>query len=291
MPDGSSLQRTDEFAKKVRGILQSTPGVDIVGTITGFNFLTYAAQSNAAVLFAILKPWDERPPEQSAPNLVNALRMKLLSLPDGVALSFDPPSIPGMGSTGGFEFQVEDLTGRGSAALNDAMQAVLAEARKQPELNAQGLFSTFSNSTPQFKYDLDRNKAKLLGLNLAGCVQHASDIFGLALRERLQSVRPHLPCHHAGGKGRAAVWRPTSPSCTSAMRQVAWLPLSTLGSLKPWSVRRPSRTTQLRLRAHQRRRKRRASARARRSLRWSARLKPRCRAISALNGRASRSRS
>ena len=104
--------------------------------------------------------------------------MKLLSLPEGIALSFDPPSIPGMGSTGGFEFQVEDLTGRGSAALNEALQAVLAEARKQPELNAQGLFSTFSNSTPQFKYDLDRNKAKLLGLNLPDVFNTLQIYFG-----------------------------------------------------------------------------------------------------------------
>src|SRR6202034_1349576 len=70
------------------------------------------------------------------------------------------------GATGGFEFQVEDLTGQGSAALNDATQAVIAEARKQPEISAQQLFSSFSTSTPQFTYDLDRNKAKLLGLNL-----------------------------------------------------------------------------------------------------------------------------
>ncbi len=167
LPDGASLQRTDEVAKKVRDILQSTPGVDIVGSISGFNFLTNAAQSNSAVEFAILKPWDERTPEQSAPNLVNTLRMKLLSLPEGIALSFDPPSIPGMGATGGFEFQVEDLTGRGPTALNEALQAVLAEARKQPELKrSHGLFSPFSTSTPQFNYDLDRNKAKLLGLNL-----------------------------------------------------------------------------------------------------------------------------
>ncbi|TGV30362.1 efflux RND transporter permease subunit, partial [bacterium M00.F.Ca.ET.168.01.1.1] len=65
-----------------------------------------------------------------------------------------------------FEFQVEDLSGRGSAALNDVTQALLAEARKQPELNPQQLFSSFSTSTPQFNYDLDRSKAKLLGLNL-----------------------------------------------------------------------------------------------------------------------------
>src|SRR5712672_4737468 len=144
MPDGASLQRTDEFAKKVRGILQSTPGVDIVGTITGFNFLTYAAQSNSAVLFAILKPWDQRPPEQNASTIVASVRPKLLQIPDAIALSFDPPSIPGLGTTGGFEFQIEDLTGRGSTALNEAAQSVIAEARKQPELNAQQLFSSFS---------------------------------------------------------------------------------------------------------------------------------------------------
>ncbi|MDX8438142.1 efflux RND transporter permease subunit [Mesorhizobium australafricanum] len=166
LPDGASLERTDAVAQKARDILQNTPGVDIVGSISGLNFLTSAAQSNSAVEFAILKPWDERGPDQSASKLVEQVRGKLLQMPDAFALSFDPPSIPGIGTTGGFEFQVEDLTGRGSAALNDVTQALLAEARKQPELNPQQLFSSFSTSTPQFNYDLDRNKAKLLGLNL-----------------------------------------------------------------------------------------------------------------------------
>jgi hydrophobe/amphiphile efflux-1 (HAE1) family protein len=232
MPDGASLQRTDEFAKKVRDILQATPGVDIVGSITGFNFLTYAAQSNSAVEFAILKPWDQRPPEQSAPNLVNALRMKLLSLPEGVALSFDPPSIPGMGATGGFEFEIQDLTGRGSTALNDAVQAVLAEARKQPELNAQGLFSPFSNSTPQFKYDLDRNKAKLLGLNLP-------DIFN-TLQIYLGSL--YVNDFNLFGRNFRVTLQAEKDARSSAtdisklyVRNTAggMVPLSTLGTLKP----------------------------------------------------------
>ncbi|MBZ9883335.1 efflux RND transporter permease subunit [Mesorhizobium sp. CA10] len=166
LPDGASLERTDAVAQRARDILQSTPGVDIVGSISGLNFLTSAAQSNSAVEFAILKPWDERGPDQSASKLVEQVRGKLLQMPDAFALSFDPPSIPGIGTTGGFEFQVEDLSGRGSAALNDVTQALLAEARKQPELNPQQLFSSFSTSTPQFNYDLDRSKAKLLGLNL-----------------------------------------------------------------------------------------------------------------------------
>ena len=166
MPDGASLERTDAVAKQVRDILKSTPGVDIVGSISGLNFLTQAAQSNSAVEFAILKPWDQRPPEQGASNIVASVRPKLLGLPGAIALSFDPPSIPGLGTTGGFEFQVEDLTGRGSVALNEVAQALIAEARKQPELNPQQLFTSFSTSTPQFNYDLDRNKAKLLGLKL-----------------------------------------------------------------------------------------------------------------------------
>ena len=166
LPDGAALERTDAVAAKVRDILQATPGVDIVGSISGLNFLTNAQQSNSAVEFAILKPWSERPPEQSATNLVNQVRPKLLGIPEAIVLSFDPPSIPGLGATGGFEFQLEDLAGRGSVALNDAAQALIAEARKQPELNAHQLFTSFSTSTPQYQYDLDRNKAKLLGLNL-----------------------------------------------------------------------------------------------------------------------------
>jgi hydrophobe/amphiphile efflux-1 (HAE1) family protein len=166
LPDGASLERTDAVAKQVRDILKNTPGVDIVGSISGLNFLTQAAQSNSAVEFAILKPWDQRTPEQGASNIVASVRPKLLGLPGAIALSFDPPSIPGLGTTGGFEFQVEDLTGRGSVALNDVTQALIAEARKQPELNPQQLFTSFSTSTPQFNYDLDRNKAKLLGLKL-----------------------------------------------------------------------------------------------------------------------------
>ncbi|GGC82833.1 efflux RND transporter permease subunit [Chelatococcus reniformis] len=166
LPEGASLERTDAVAKKAREILQATPGVEIVGSISGLNFLTNAAQSNSAVEFAILKPWAERPPELSASNIVAAVRPKLLQIPEAIALSFDPPSIPGLGATGGFEFQIEDLNGRGSAALNEAVQAVIAEARKQPEIDGHQLFSTFSTSTPQFQYDLDRNKAKLLGLSL-----------------------------------------------------------------------------------------------------------------------------
>ncbi len=175
-------------------------------SISGLNFLTNAAQSNSAVEFAILKPWDQRPPEQSASRIVAEVRPKLLGIPDAIALSFDPPSIPGLGATGGFEFQVEDLSGRGAQALNDVTQALIAEARKQPELNAQQLFSSFSTSTPQYNYDLDRTKAKLLGLSLPDVFNtlqiylgslYVNDfnLFGRTFRVTLQATpgRPRQP--------------------------------------------------------------------------------------------------
>ena len=134
--------------------------------VTGTNFLTGANQSNSAVEFALLKPWAARGATLTAAKILAAVRPKLLAIPDAIALSFDPPAIPGIATTGGFEFEVEDLTGQGAQALNDATQALLAEARKQPELDARQLFSTFSTSTPEYTYDLDRSKAKLLGLSL-----------------------------------------------------------------------------------------------------------------------------
>ncbi|GLS23341.1 multidrug efflux RND transporter permease subunit [Labrys miyagiensis] len=232
LPDGASLERTDAVAKQARAILQSTPGVQIVGSISGLNFLTGAAQSNSAVEFAILKPWEERGKGQSASEIVNAVRPKLLGMPDAFALSFDPPSIPGLGTTGGFEFQVEDLTGKGAIALNDATQALIAEARKQPELNPQALFTTFSTSTPQFNYDLDRTKAKLLGLNLPDVFNtlqiylgslYVNDfnLFGRTFRVTLQAEQ--------GARAKATdLSRLYVRNNTGEM-----VPLSTLGTLKP----------------------------------------------------------
>ncbi|TAN04495.1 MAG: multidrug efflux RND transporter permease subunit [Rhizobiaceae bacterium] len=232
LPDGASLQRTDVVAKKVRDILQATPGVDIVGAITGLNFLTNAAQSNSAVEFAILKPWDERGPDETASKIVAETRMKLLQIPDAFALSFDPPSIPGLGTTGGFEFEVEDLAGKGSVALNQAVQSLLAEARKQPELSPQQLFTSFSTSTPQFDYDLDRTKAKLLGLSLP-------DIFNT-----LQIYLGSLYVNDFNLFGRT--FRVTLQADKDARAQASdiaklyvrnaeggMVPLSTLGKLKP----------------------------------------------------------
>jgi hydrophobe/amphiphile efflux-1 (HAE1) family protein len=232
LPDGASLQRTDEVAKQVRQVLMDEPGVEIVGSISGLNFLTSAAQSNSAVEFAILRPWDERPPDQHASKIVERVRPKLLGLPGAFVLSFDPPSIPGLSATGGFEFQIEDLSGRGSQALSDVTQAVIAEARKQPEISPQQLFTSYSTSTPQFDYDLDRNKVKMLGLNLPDVFNtlqiylgslYVNDfnLFGRTFRVTLQADKDARA--DASDLSRLYVRNNTG----------GMVPLSTLGTLKP----------------------------------------------------------
>jgi hydrophobe/amphiphile efflux-1 (HAE1) family protein len=232
LPDGSSLERTDAVAQKARDILQATPGVQIAGFISGLNFLTNAAQSNSAIEFAVLKPWSERGPEENASALVASVRPKLLAISEAFALSFDPPSVNGLGTTGGFEFQVEDLAGRGGAQLSEATQALIAAARKQPELNPQSLFTSFSASTPQLFYDLDRTKAKLLGLSLPDVFNtlqiylgslYVNDfnLFGHTFRVTMQ----------ADTKSRA------SPSDLSKLyvrnNTGGMIPLNVLGTLKP----------------------------------------------------------
>jgi HAE1 family hydrophobic/amphiphilic exporter-1 len=232
LPDGASVERTEEVAKQVRDILKATPGVADVVSVSGFNFLTGAAQSNTGVEFAVLKPWGERGPEQSAQNIVNGVRGKLLSLPGGFALSFDPPSIPGISPTGGFEFQLEDLTGRTPEELSGVAQALLAEARKQKELDPHALFSSFSTSTPQYDYQLDRTKAKLLGLDLPDVFStlqiflgslYVNDFnqFGRTFRVTMQAEQGSRA--QAGDLSRLYV-RNT---------EGRMIPLNTLGELKP----------------------------------------------------------
>src|SRR5581483_5680983 len=201
-------------------------------SVNGFNFLTGAAQSNTGVEFAVLKPWDQRGAGEDASSIVNKVRPKLLGLPGGIALSFDPPSIPGLGATGGFEFQVEDLTGRGAAALDQVTQALLAEARKQPELNPHALFSTFSTSTPQYNYDLDRTKAKLLGLDLPDIFQTLQIFFGsLYVNDFNQFGRTFRVTMQAEQNSRASAGDITRLYVRN--NQGGMVPLSTLGTLKP----------------------------------------------------------
>jgi hydrophobic/amphiphilic exporter-1 (mainly G- bacteria), HAE1 family len=167
LPNGASLQRTETVIAETRKILQATPGVDSVLSVAGLNFVTKASSSNAAAQFVILKPWNERGSQETAARIIAELQPKLARVPEARVLALNPPAIPGIGTFGGFDFELEDRGGRGPIALEQAVQSFLAAARKQPEIDPRTLITSFNTDTPQYTFDLDRNKAKLLGLSLS----------------------------------------------------------------------------------------------------------------------------
>jgi HAE1 family hydrophobic/amphiphilic exporter-1 len=231
LPDGASLQRTDEMAKKVRSVIMTNPAMDNIISLVGLNFLTGSTGSNSAAEFAILKPWEERGPGESVGEVMAALKNRLTDLDAGVVVTFDPPSIPGIGQTGGFEFQLEDLTNHGAFALEEATKALIAEAKKQPEIDPGRVFTTYSTTTPQYKYDLDRAKTKLLGLSLPDVFNTLQIFFGsLYVNDFNLFGRTFRVTVQAEKDARAD---PTDLSRLYVRNNVGrMVPLSTLGSLQ-----------------------------------------------------------
>jgi HAE1 family hydrophobic/amphiphilic exporter-1 len=159
LPAAASLERTDQVLKKVEGILGKTEGVKFYNTIGGFSLLSRTSASYQGFFFIGLKPWDERKSEHlSVQGIVRTLNTELASqVPEAMAFAFMPPSIPGLGSAGGFSFWLQDRSGGSVEFLDQNLQKFLEACRKRPEL--VGVASQFSASIPQIYADVDRDKA------------------------------------------------------------------------------------------------------------------------------------
>jgi HAE1 family hydrophobic/amphiphilic exporter-1 len=165
LPEGASVNRTQEVVRQVEQILSETAGIVGVTSITGFDFLNGLAQSNSAFMVVTLAPFEERSGEDlQVDAILQSLQPRLGALPGATAFAFNLPPIVGLGSTGGFEYQLQDLAGRDVTELAQVMRALVIEANQQPELF--NVFSTFAADTPQLYLDLDRNKAQTLGVQI-----------------------------------------------------------------------------------------------------------------------------
>jgi hydrophobic/amphiphilic exporter-1 (mainly G- bacteria), HAE1 family len=165
LPPAAALTRTGEVMNEVGSILKETPGIRSVVAIGGFSFLTGTTASNSGVLFAVLDPWSERrAPEVRVQGILARVRPQLASIPEATAVAFNPPSIRGLGSTGGFDFQLQDPRGGDPQELASALGALVVAANQQPEL--RNVFSTFQADVPQIWVDIDRDKAKKQGVSL-----------------------------------------------------------------------------------------------------------------------------
>ena len=166
LPNAASLQRTAAAAEKVEKVLLKTPGVQTVTSIVGFSLFSTVYNTYSGFFFVTLKPWSERTrPEEQYGAIRSHLSKELGKIPDGTAFSFSPPSIPGVGTAGGFTFVLEDRAGKDVAFLSDNLAKFMAAARKRPEL-AQ-VSSTFLPSVPQVYINVDRDKALKQGVAIA----------------------------------------------------------------------------------------------------------------------------
>jgi hydrophobe/amphiphile efflux-1 (HAE1) family protein len=197
-PDGTTNEPLQGIASRVDALARALPGVVDTIRFDGLNPLTQVNQPNTAALYIILKHWSERTESSLRANaLVARLQAELNEkVHDAVALAFPPPPIQGLGTTGGFEFLIEDRDGRGVEALASVTDRFLAAARKRPEL--AGLFTPFSARVPQLRFDLDRTKARTLGVpvssvfealqvNLGGLYVNDFNRFGKTWRVYVQA--------------------------------------------------------------------------------------------------------
>lgn len=178
LPDAASGNRTQAVLDEISKIITDDPAVDNLISVSG-NSLIGGAGSNNGLAIIILKDWEERTtPELGLRQIIPRLMGQLWAMPEAQIMVFNPPPIPGLGTTSGFEFKLQDSEGRDPAALAQVMNGLIYEANQRPELNR--VFSTFRANVPQYFLEVDRNKAKAQGVSL-------SDVF-ITLQAQLGSL-------------------------------------------------------------------------------------------------------
>jgi multidrug efflux pump len=165
LPDGATLDRTEDVIKRMSEIALEQPGVAHAIAFPGLSINGFTIGSNSGIVFAVLDDFDKRKtPDLSGGAIAMQLNQKFAGIQDAFIAMFPPPPVNGLGTTGGFKLQIEDRAGLGYAALNEATQAFLGKAYQTPEL--AGLFSSFQINVPQLYADLDRAKAQQLGVRV-----------------------------------------------------------------------------------------------------------------------------
>ncbi|KGP01976.1 transporter [Alcaligenes faecalis] len=165
LPSGASLDRTEAVVKQMSNIALAEPGVESVVAFPGLSVNGPVNVPNSALMFAMLKPFDERQdPSLSANAIAGKLMGKFSQIPDGFLGIFPPPPVPGLGAMGGFKLQIEDRDGLGFEALVQAQGQIMAKAMQAPEL--ANMLASFQTNAPQLDVEIDRVKAKTLGVSM-----------------------------------------------------------------------------------------------------------------------------
>ena len=163
LPNAASLQRTEEVASKIEKVLGQTPGVKYTTSVIGFSLLSLVRTSYNAFFFVTLTDWKDRDSRAlQFQEIKQRINRELSQIPEAVAFDFSPPAIPGVGTSGGFTFVLEDRAGKDVEFLASNLNTFMAAARKRPEI--AGVSTTFLPSVPQQFVNVDEDKALKLGI-------------------------------------------------------------------------------------------------------------------------------
>ncbi|MES3028436.1 MAG: multidrug efflux RND transporter permease subunit [Pseudomonadota bacterium] len=166
LPNSASLDRTEAVVKQMSKIALAEPGVESVVAFPGLSINGFVNVPNAAVMFVMLDPFEDRKtPDLAATAIAGRLQGKFATIPDGFLGVFPPPPVPGLGATGGFKMQVEDRGGHGLEALAQQTQALMAKATESGQVG--GLLTSFDVNAPQLDVAVDRTKAKAQDVSLS----------------------------------------------------------------------------------------------------------------------------
>lgn len=166
LPDGATLDRTEGVIREMSDIALKTPGVAGAVAFPGLSINGFTNSPSAGIVFVTLDDFDKRTdPALSAFAISQQLQQQYNGIEEGFIAIFPPPPVPGLGTIGGFKLQIEDRTDQGYEALQKVLDEVQAKARSAPEL--AGAFSSYKINVPQLYVDLDRTRAKQLGLNIS----------------------------------------------------------------------------------------------------------------------------
>src|SRR5271156_3308553 len=177
LPYAASLQRTDRAARDVEKILADTPGVKYTTSVIGFSLLSFVRTSYNAFFFVTLDPWDQRKSRaEQFQEIKTRLNQRLSQMPEGIAFNFSPPAIPGVGTSGGFTFVLEDRAGKDVEYLTQNLNTFMAAVRKRPEIGF--LATTYLPSVPQQFVTVDRDKVIKQGVNLTDVYKTIQSFMG-----------------------------------------------------------------------------------------------------------------
>lgn len=166
LPEGTSLNHTNEIMRDLSDKLQQVPGISQVMGISGYDILSSGTKSSAATFFVGLDPWSKRTTDDLSINAEIATVFKeAVNYPQASIIAMNPPSLPGLGATSGFNMQLQDMSGHTNEELDTIAKEIVAKANQNPAL--QGVYTTYSVTSPVYEFDVDREKVKNLGLNIS----------------------------------------------------------------------------------------------------------------------------